>query len=129
MHDRRDSVGGSLGGVVKLGSEQVAVAVAAGNSQGRSGSLHARAAHVAGIDCVPQRDVGITFRAHITNGSETGQQRQACVLDANKRRARNGDAKPFVTATAGVRGKVSVNINKARQEGSVTKIDNSSVRG
>ena len=73
---------------MELGSEQVDVAVAARDADGRTRSEDARAGQVARVDGVTEGEVGIAACAHIPNRGEPGLERHASVAGADQGLAR-----------------------------------------
>src|SRR6266849_1467023 len=108
---------------MKFEGQQVAVAVSASDAEGRAGSLHTRPDYVSGIDGVAQGDIRIAFRADVAYRSEARQQSEPRILGPDQRCARRRDAQGFVPTTARVGGEVSVDIDEAGQECSVSQID------
>src|SRR5262249_21184551 len=85
LKKRRSSIRYTVSLVLELRVKQVLVAMSAGYSDGRSRSVYPWAWDVAGVDRIAQRYVGVTVRAYIAHGRETGFQSHSCVLSAIKR--------------------------------------------
>ena len=89
--------------------------MAAGDAQRRPGDEHARAEDLAVIDGIAQRDVGVAFRADVTDGGETGEQRLLRVLGAGQRLAGHRDAERGVAGVSRIGRQVIVDVDQARQ--------------
>ena len=86
--DGIDAVGHAVRRPIKLRRKEIFIAVAAGDAERRAGYEHARAGHIAGLDGVTQRDIGVSARSHIAHGGETSFESDASVAGAGERLAR-----------------------------------------
>src|SRR5438445_401883 len=77
--------------MMKLERKKTVVAMPPRNTQGWPGNLHAGSEHVAGIDGVAKRYIGVALCTHIAYCREPCRQGKARVLCANQRRPRDRD--------------------------------------
>src|ERR1700745_3385483 len=68
--------------MMKLERKKIVVAMPPRNTQGWPGNLHAGSEHVAGIDGVAKRYIGVALRTHIAYCREPCEQGKARVLCA-----------------------------------------------
>src|SRR6185312_4862348 len=108
--------------VVVVG-QQVVVAVAAGDAEGRTADQHAGAGHVAGVDGVTQGYVGVARGPHVAHGGETRFQRDAGIAGAHERRTGHRNAQRRVAEVVGIHGEVGVRVNQAGHDGEVRQLD------
>src|SRR5258707_5331582 len=117
------AVGDAFCHMVILRGQKIVVTMAAGDSERRARDEHARTRNFASVDSVANCDVGVASCAHIADGGEAGQEREASVLGTGYGAARNRDAEACVAAMGRVTGDVSVDVNQAGKAGGLREID------
>src|SRR5262249_23927684 len=112
---------------MKLGREEVVVAVAARDAQRGSGNEEPRTRHLAGIDRVAQRDVGKLGGGDVAHGGKSSPQRSVRVGSAVESLARSGNTEPLVAQVLRNEGEMVVNVDQPGKEGRAAQIEDSRV--
>ena len=126
MLDGFDAIGHTFVLYVPLKRQQILVAVAARNAQGRAADQHARSGNVAGIDGIAQGDVSEAAGAHVANGRKPGFERDPGIARSSKGLARHGNRQARI-AKVGSERDVGVRVDQSRQHGGVGKLDHRGV--
>ncbi len=97
--------------------------MSAGDAERRSAHQHARTGNIAGVDGVPQGNVAVALRPHVAHGGEARLEREARVVRAGQRGARQRDAEALRPGILRIAGQMGVRVSQARQDGRGRKID------
>ena len=99
------------------------IAMATGDADSRAGCGNTRTGNIAGIDCIAQSDVRITFRAHIAHRGETGLKGHARIPGPIQRLPGHRYADARITDLVGIGGQMGMHVHQARQQGGAAEVD------
>src|SRR5882672_1690346 len=123
------TVGDAFRLIMIFGRQQIIVAMAASDAKRRAGSAHSRTFDIAGVDGIPEGDVRVTARAHVSNRGEAGAQRKPRVLHPGNGFAWNRNSEAGVATGCGIAREMRVHVDKSWQTRGVRKIHRHNAAG